>query len=139
MPLRLGTTTVCRPAGNVDLAARVRSLPVSQYIHPTAPAKPVHPDSTLVLVFGILSILMCGFLTGIPGIVMGAKGLRQVREAPEALDPGALKPGLVMSIIGTALTALMFVFIVVLVALVAVLHKHGVHIDRRPNYTGVSV
>lgn len=109
---------------------------MSHYVHPTAPPKPVHPESTLVLVLGILSLLMCGLFTGIPGIVMGVKGLRQVRESNDTLDPGALKAGLVMSIIGTALTVLMIVLFVVLIVLVAVLHRHGLHIDRHPGYTG---
>lgn len=113
---------------------------MSEYVHPTAPAsaKPVHPDSTLVLVLGILSMLMCGFFTGIPGIVIGARGLRAVRESGGTLDPGALKPGLIMSIVGTALTALMIIVTVALVVLIVVLHKHGVRFEQRPTYTGVN-
>jgi hypothetical protein len=113
---------------------------VTEYVHPTPPAivKPVHPDSTLVLILGILSLVMCGLFTGIPGIVIGARGLRAVRDSNGTLDPGALKPGLVMSIVGTALTVVMIVLVVVLIAIAVALHRHGVHFDQTPTYTGVN-
>ena len=95
-------------------------------------ARPVHPNSTPALVLGILSVLLCGVFTGIPGIILGARGLREVRDSYGAIDPGALKAGLVLSIIGTAYTALI---IVIMIVAVVVLVIAGPHMPAHP-YVG---
>lgn len=66
-----------------------------------APAE--HPRATLILVLGILSIIPCGFITGIPAIIMGKKGLDESKTV-NYTNAGLLKAGFICGIIGTALS-----------------------------------
>lgn len=73
------------------------------------------PNSTAVLVLGILSLLsgclLVGLLFGIIGIVMAGKGRKLNKENPGVYGgAGALNAGYVMSIIGTVLGGLTLLY-----------------------------
>ena len=80
------------------------------------------PNSTAVLVLGILSILsscfFVGLLLGIIGIVMAGKGRKLNKENPGVYGgAGALNAGYVMSIIGTIVGGLYSVYWIIWVVI----------------------
>ncbi len=61
----------------------------------------------LILVLGILGMIMCGILTGIPAWIMGKNDLKAI--AAGEMDPagqGLTKVGYILGIISVALTAI---------------------------------
>lgn len=64
-----------------------------------------HSQGTTILVLGILSIVCCGFFTGIPAIIMGKKALNESKTARYA-NEGMIKAGWICGIIGTVLSAI---------------------------------
>jgi len=82
---------------------------------------PDHPQSTPVLVFGIIGLFLFPPMA-VAALVMGNRARRDVRERPDAYrDSGNLTAGWVMGIIGTALLSIYAMFILVFfVALVAI-------------------
>jgi|GEM_PF-642421 len=79
----------------------------------------------LILVLGILSLVMFGFLTGIPAWVMGHTDLRRMREGTmERADEGITRAGMILGIIGTVLSGL--AILVVLLVILGVLSLAGV-------------
>ena len=101
---------------------------MSDQTPPPAPAyvvAPVHPQSTLVLVFGILSLVCCGFLTGVPGIIIGRKALKEVDASGGQIAPGSLKAGYICSIIGTAYTVAITLFYVVFLIIALVVGSNS--------------
>lgn len=80
------------------------------------------PNSTVVLVLGICSIVFgcffIGLVLGIIGISLSSKGRRMYRENPELYEGnGTLTAGFVMSIIGTVLGGLYTMYWLVAVAI----------------------
>lgn len=79
---------------------------------PPPPLPPVTaPNNTqaiIALVLGILSMpCFCGFLTGVPAIIIGHMELKAIREGRSApSNQGLAKAGFITGIIGTALTCL---------------------------------
>jgi len=72
---------------------------------------PEHPQSTSVLILGILGLFLFPPLSFI-ALVMGGKARRQIRESPGRWsDSGQLTAGWVMGIIGSTLTSLAVLFI----------------------------
>jgi hypothetical protein len=70
----------------------------------------------LILVLGILSLLMFGLITGIPAWVMGHTDLRRMREGKmEAVDEGLTRAGMILGIIGTLISGLILVFMILIV------------------------
>ncbi len=77
------------------------------------------PNSTLVLVMGILSIIGC-CCYGVPGIIFGAialivgnNSMKVYNEAPENYsDAGNIKAGRIMGIIGLILSVLLIIYMV---------------------------
>jgi hypothetical protein len=66
------------------------------------------PNSTAILVLGILSILVCGLL-GIASLIMANNSLALYRQAPERYTDSSynnVKAGKICGIIGIALIAL---------------------------------
>lgn len=57
------------------------------------------------LVLGILSILCCGFLAGIPAIILGNNGKKAAAEG-RATNGSLANVGFILGIIGTALSVL---------------------------------
>jgi hypothetical protein len=69
------------------------------------------------LVLWILSLVCFGLLAGIPGIIVSASARRRIRQSQGRLGGGGMATaGLVLSIIGTALTAVALVIIVIAAA-----------------------
>lgn len=62
-------------------------------------ASPRH--SILVFVLGLVSLVCCGALTGIPGVILGRKALRAAKESDGSNNTGLLRAGFVLSIVGT--------------------------------------
>jgi hypothetical protein len=60
------------------------------------------------LVLGILSILCCGFFTGIPAIILGINGKKAAEEG-RASNGSLANVGFILGIIGCALSVLGFV------------------------------
>lgn len=87
---------------------------------------PPVPNSTGVLVLGILSIVFC-WLWGIAGLIMGiialsmaGKGDRLYKDYPGQYSPASysnLKAGRVCAIIGTILSALYVIIIAIYIAI----------------------
>ena len=84
---------------------------------PVAPPAPMERGrGALILVLGILSIVMFGFITGIPAWVMGHTDLRRMREGKvEPSDEGLARAGMILGIIGTVISALALLLIVLIV------------------------
>lgn len=82
----------------------------------------VLPNSTAVLVLGILSIVFCicygfiGLVLGIIAVILGSKGMSLYNANPGAYTPASfnnLKAGRICGIIGLILSILMVIFIIV--------------------------
>lgn len=86
--------------------------------------KPNLPNSTLILVFGILSILTCccygvlGLIFGILAVVM-AKRAKEIYIAEPELYKGYnnVKTGKILGIIGIILSAVYLILIIVMIAM----------------------
>lgn len=64
-------------------------------------------NAVLALILGILSILCCGFLAGIPAIILGRAEMKAVDEGRTAeSNRGLAKAGFIMGIIGAVLSCL---------------------------------
>jgi hypothetical protein len=75
------------------------------------PDKQMLPNATTVLVLGICSIVFScffvGLVLGIIGLVLASKPRKMYKETPDLYDGySSLNAGYIMSIIGTALSAL---------------------------------
>ncbi|WP_406683974.1 CCC motif membrane protein [Seonamhaeicola sp. MEBiC1930] len=77
------------------------------------------PNSTLILVFGILSIATCccygiiGLILGIIAIVLANKAAKVYAENPEAYTGYSnVKTGKILAIIGIILSALYFILVI---------------------------
>ena len=87
------------------------------------------PNSTGVLVLGILSIVMCfcyglfGVVLGIIALVLSGKAKALYNENPSLYTEGSfknMKAGRICAIIGTALSSLYIVVVIIYVAIVGV-------------------
>jgi len=85
------------------------------------------PNSTAVLVLGILSIVFCfcygivGIVLGILAIVMGSKGAALYKAAPNNYSLASynnLKAGKICGIIGLILSCLYIIFIIIYIAVI---------------------
>ncbi|MBI4417460.1 MAG: DUF4190 domain-containing protein [Ignavibacteriales bacterium] len=94
-----------------------------------------HPPSSqldrgrgaLILVLGILSLVMFGLLTGIPAWIMGHTDLRRMREGSmERADEGLTRAGMILGIIGTVLSAL--ALLIIILVIVGILSFAGIMI-----------
>lgn len=81
------------------------------------------PNTTLILVFGILSIVTCccygiiGLILGIVAIVLAKKSIAIYNAAPESYSGiQNIKTGRILAIIGVSLSVLYLLFVVWLVA-----------------------
>jgi len=73
----------------------------------------------VAMVLGIFSLLCLGFLAGIPAIVLGYTEIKAIREgkSPPSGDSAA-KAGLILGILGTALSLLILGFVLVVMLLI---------------------
>jgi hypothetical protein len=86
---------------------------------PLTPRSPL-PNATAVLVLGICSIVFgcffIGLVCGIIGLVLSTKPRQMYKANPNAYDNyGQLNAGFIMSIIGTALSAIYVVYFIIVV------------------------
>ena len=73
---------------------------------------------TLILVLGILSLVMCGFFTGIPAWIMGRNDLRKIKSGlMEPEGEGSTKGGMICGIICCIISLLSIIGIVLLILL----------------------
>jgi ABC-type Fe3+ transport system permease subunit len=73
--------------------------------HGTAPGGLEPHRGTLILVLGILSLVLCGFFTGIPAWIMGKGDLAKIKDG--MMDPdgeGMTKAGMICGMICCILT-----------------------------------
>ena len=77
------------------------------------------PNSTLILVFGILSIITCwcygiiGIILGVIAIILANKATKEYKENPEIYTGyGNVTAGKIMAIIGLVLSLLIIVIVV---------------------------
>lgn len=79
----------------------------------------VYPDNKLggwALGLGLASVvLQCGFLTGIPAIIVGVKGMRAAKEGT-ANNRGMSLAGVIIGIVMTVLSLLAIIFFIFLFA-----------------------
>ena len=90
---------------------------------PNPPLPPVSTSNStqaiIALVLGILSMpCFCGFITGIPAIIVGHLELKAIREGRSATsNQGLAKWGFVLGIIGTVISCLVGIAYIVLIAI----------------------
>lgn len=94
--------------------------------HPPVPGFPYPPQPSMdggavaALVLGIVSFVMCGIFTAVPAIIVGRAAVRRIDASGGALEGrGLATAGLVMGWIGTALTVLGLIALVVIILVVA--------------------
>ena len=68
------------------------------------------------MILGILSLVCCGLFTGIPAIILGHMGKKEIDLAPGQTGRGMAQAGFIMGIIGTVLSVVGFVIYAVIVA-----------------------
>lgn len=85
--------------------------------HRHSPAPIVESNTaTTSLVLGLLSVMGLGFLTGIPAIIIGRRSTRKIDASGGALTGrGLATAGYVTGLIGTILSFLTLILVVILV------------------------
>jgi hypothetical protein len=68
-------------------------------------AAPQNGTGTTALVLAIVGLLCCGFLTGIPAIILGRKGVA-LADAGQATNRGVAQAGFIIGIIATVLSVI---------------------------------
>ena len=83
------------------------------------------PNSTLVLVLGILSIVSCicyglpGLICGIVAVIIGQKATNVYKESPEIYKGfDNVRAGKIMGIIGIVLSVLFIIFLIWLISVI---------------------
>jgi hypothetical protein len=72
-----------------------------------------HPKAVPALVLGILSIVLCGLLTGIPAMIMGRGATREIRAQRGRFGgEGMAQAGFWTGLIGTVLSGFVIVVFV---------------------------
>lgn len=88
---------------------------------PTGPVAPPTPGSaTTALVLGILSLVMCGFFTGIPAMIVGRNAKREIEASGGRLGgEGVANAGFITGLIGTLLSVLGLLFFILIIVGIA--------------------
>ena len=74
---------------------------------------PNHKDAVPSLVLGILSLVLCGFVTGIPAMILGRRAKREIQASGGALGgEGMATAGFVTGLISTVIAGAAFVLVV---------------------------
>lgn len=96
---------------------------------PPAGTPPTGPDNTkaiVTLVLGILSLLCCGFFSGIPAILLGRVELKAIDEGRSAEENrGLTKAGFILGLVGTILSCLGILAYLAIIALAVIAQKSG--------------
>ncbi len=86
---------------------------------------PRHPQTTTVLVLGILGIVACGVLAPIAWF-MGSKAMAEIDANPAAYSgQGEVRAGRILGIVGTVLLVLMALFFMVMFVVLLVTAASG--------------
>ena len=89
------------------------------------PPPPSSGKATTSLVLGILSLVACGLLLGIPAMIVGRQAKREIRESGGRLGgDGLATAGFVTGLIGTIWSVLAFLLVVALFVFGSVLSSH---------------
>ena len=82
---------------------------------PPAPAPaPTSSKATTSLVLGIVSLVMCGLLTGIPAIFVGMSARKEIKESQGRVGgDGAALGGIITGALGTLWSIALIIFLVV--------------------------
>ena len=97
------------------------------------------PNSTGVLVLGILSIVFCifygfiGLTLGIVALSLAAKGKSSYEAEPHRYNLqswNSLKAGRICAIVGTSLSALYLVFVIIFIALIGFSGRNHMNWDN---------
>ncbi len=85
-----------------------------QQVPPPAPAQGDNQKAMWAMILGIISLVCCGLLTGIPAIILSTQAKREIALSG-GLQSGAgmATAGLVLGIIGTAFSVLFLLFLMV--------------------------
>ena len=90
--------------------------PYGQPVPPPA-SPPTSSKATTSLILGVVSLFLCGFLTGIPAIFVGLSARKEIRRSNGALGgEGLALGGIITGVLGTIW---MVVAAVILIALLA--------------------
>jgi hypothetical protein len=85
-------------------------------------APPNHSQAVTSLVLGILSLVLCGFFTGIPAMILGRRATREIRASGGRLGgDGMATAGFVTGLVGTLITGVAVGLIVLVFILGGVL------------------
>jgi hypothetical protein len=77
-----------------------------------------HPSAVPALVLGILSLVLCGLVTGIPAMIMGRRAIREIRASHGAVGgEGVAQGGFWTGLIGTVWTGAVTLFVILVFAL----------------------
>jgi hypothetical protein len=86
------------------------------YGAPMAPQN--NSGATTSLVLGIVSVVFCGLFTGIPAIITGRKARKEIAASGgQQSGDGMALTGLILGIVGTALSVLGILFFILVIAL----------------------
>lgn len=93
------------------MADEFSSPPTMTTPPPTGPTVPGASGKAIAaLILGILSLICCGFCTGIPAIVIARGEMRAIQEGRSSIaGESVAKIGYILGIIGTVLTCLAMV------------------------------
>lgn len=85
---------------------------------PGGPAQETPSAATWSLVLGILSLVLCGLFTGIPAMITGRNATREIDASGGQLGGrGLAQAGFITGLIGTLLTTLALLLIIVAFAI----------------------
>ena len=131
-----GQPSYGQPAGDVPVAPPYGQQPPAASPYPSAPQYPsapsygaepqygqyggqpygfVYPKNQLgvwALVLGIASLVLCGFIAGIPAIILGRQGQRAADEG-QANNRSVATAGLVLGWVGVALSIAGIIFAII--------------------------
>ncbi len=107
--------------GNIptESPADAKPQPAAPAPTPEAPmAPPPGPAGKAIaaLILGILSLICCGFFTGIPAIIIGKQEMNAIKEGLSKKEGFTLaQVGFILGIVGTALSCLGALIYIVLI------------------------
>ncbi len=94
------------------------------YTNPGTPTQVELPNATLILVFGILSIVFCGLIgigLGITALIMSNKAREEFAHNPGKYTTGSysnMNGGRICGIIGLVLSSIVMVFVIIYVIVI---------------------
>ena len=113
-----GAAEVTETAGTGDHA------PPSTAPEAVVAAPPVLDPATTSLLLGLLSLVLCGFFTGVPAIVIARRAAQEIDESDGELGGrGVATAGLVTGLIGTILSGVVVLFVLAVLLFSSALHN----------------